>query len=583
MAILTYDRDRFYLDGEPHTILSGAMHYFRIPREYWYDRLLKLKECGFNTVETYTCWNLHEPREGEFDFSGMLDLEAYVSIAEELGLNVILRPGPYICAEWEFGGLPAWLLTYEKMPLRCNDALYLSKVRRYYTELFRRMVPHLSTNGGGIIMVQIENEYGSFGNDHDYTRAVRDMYRELGVDCLLFTSDGGIDWMLEGGTVDGELAVANFGSRPEMNFEALKKARPDQPLMCGEFWCGWFDHWHEQHHTREPSDYVGDFEKMLEMGASVNYYMFHGGTNFGFMNGANHDKFYQPTITSYDYNSPLSEAGDRTAGYYAVRDAIAKFTGVTTELTASESTKAAYGDIALTEVAPLLGSVDKLGETVTRPEPVYMEELGQSYGWILYSATVTASVMPLPLRFDVLHDRAVVFFDGKLAGILERGREQQDITLPAESGRKVRVDILVENMGRVNYGPKMRDRKGAVGIRFGQQYHFGWDITPMPMTDLSRVEYAPIGVESREGAHFLRGTLEVETPADTFIRLDGFSRGAVWVNGFNLGRYHNSAGPQKTLYCPAPMLKAGKNEIVVLETDGFERPVITSLDTPDLG
>ncbi len=595
MSILSYDNKQFLMsdahgmDGKPYTVLSGAMHYFRIPREYWLDRLTKLKECGFNTVETYTCWNLHERKEGEFNFTGMLDIAAYIRMAGELGLNVIVRPGPYICSEWEFGGLPAWLLQYDKMPIRCNDPLYLSKVKRYYTALFDQIGPLLSTKGGPIQMVQIENEYGSYGNDHEYMQAVADIYRELGVDCCLFTSDGACDWMLNGGTLPQYLSVANFGSNPRGNFKTLKFYRPDEPCMCGEYWCGWFDHWYEEHHTREVDDMVNPFKEMLADGASCNYYMFHGGTNFGWMNGANHADVYQPTITSYDYCAILSEAGDRTPAYYAVRDAIRDFTGVETTLTATESKKKGYGKVNFTGSISMLEAAPLLGKSVKRPVPVFQEELGQNFGFTMYSTTVKGPISGTRLNFEVLHDRASVYFDGKLQGIFERDRRNPDIILNLGVGESIRVDILVENMGRVNYGPMMRDRKGVTGIRFGQQYHFGWEIRPLTMpqydepNNLTDLPYVADTTDTFTGSVLKKGTMTVDEPADTFIRLDGYHHGCVWVNGFHLGRYYNDAGPQKTLYCPGVLLHEGENEVIVLETDGAENGVVTALDTPDLG
>lgn len=595
MSILSYDNKQFLMsdaqdmDGKPYTVLSGAMHYFRIPREYWLDRLTKLKECGFNTVETYTCWNLHERKEGEFNFTGMLDIAAYIRMAGELGLNVIVRPGPYICSEWEFGGLPAWLLQYDKMPIRCNDPLYLSKVKRYYKALFDQIGPLLSTKGGPIQMVQIENEYGSYGNDHEYMQAVADIYRELGVDCCLFTSDGACDWMLNGGTLPQYLSVANFGSNPRGNFKTLKFYRPDEPCMCGEYWCGWFDHWYEEHHTREVDDMVNPFKEMLADGASCNYYMFHGGTNFGWMNGANHTDVYQPTITSYDYCAILSEAGDRTPAYYAVRDAIRDFTGVETTLTAAESKKKGYGKVNFTGSISMLEAAPLLGKSVKRPVPVFQEELGQNFGFTMYSTTVKGPISGTRLNFEVLHDRACVYFDGKLQGIFERDRRNPDIVLNLGVGESIKVDILVENMGRVNYGPMMRDRKGVTGIRFGQQYHFGWEIRPLTMpqydepNNLTDLPYVADTADTFTGSVLKKGTMTVDEPADTFIRLDGYHHGCVWVNGFHLGRYYNDAGPQKTLYCPGVLLHEGENEVIVLETDGAENGVVTVLDTPDLG
>ena len=584
MGILTYENKNFLMDGRPYTILSGAMHYFRIPRQYWMDRLTKLKECGFNTVETYTSWNLHEKEEGIFDFTGMLDIAAYIECAQSLGLNVILRPGPYICAEWEFGGLPAWLLRYPDMEIRCFDEAFIEKVRRYYHALFGQVGRYLCTRGGSIIMVQIENEYGSYGDDKDYLRAVVDIYRECGVDCQLFTSDGACSFMLNGGTLPDFPCVANFGSRPAENFAALERFRPGQPTMCGEYWCGWFDHWYENHHTREPEELAKLFDDMLAYGASLNFYMFHGGTNFGFMNGANHTDVYQPTITSYDYCALLSEAGDLTPAYHAVRRVIENRTGKTLPpLTVTNSEKAAYGALTLNRSASLLSQADKLGRAVHSAAPKYMEDLGQSYGFTLYSTVARGPQEALPLTFDVCHDRAVVFVNGEFRGICERSRRADEIKLPLAAGETARVDILLENMGRVNYGPQLRDRKGLRGIRFGQQYHFGWDMTPLPMTNTENLEFAP-----HEGgaaaATFLAGTLLIDgAPKDTFLRLDGFHHGFVLVNGINIGRYHNDAGPQKTLYVPAPFLKEGENEIIVFETDGCETNVVTFTDIPELG
>lgn len=584
MMNFTYKGKSFLKDGEEYTIISGAMHYFRIPREYWRDRLLKLKECGFNTVETYTCWNLHEPEEGVFDFSGMLDLEAYIDIAAELGLNMILRPGPYICSEWEFGGLPAWLLNYKDMDIRCNDETFISKVEGYYKELLRRVVPKLCTNGGNIIMMQIENEYGSYGNDHEYMQRIADIYIENGVDCLLFTSDGAEHTMLSGGTLPQYLCVANFGSRPVENFAALEAFRPDQPKMCGEYWCGWFDHWYEEHHVRDPKELAGLFRDMIESGESLNFYMFHGGTNFGFMNGANDFDSYQPTITSYDYNALLSEAGDLTPAYYEVRKIIEEFRGEKLpELTVKNSEKAAYGKIKLTKRCSVFDALEKISAPVHTAAPKYIEDIGQYYGYTMYSTILKGPMEKRKLFFDVVHDRAVIYLDGKYAGYVERSRNEDEIEMELGKDETVRLDILCENMGRVNYGTKIVDRKGIKGVRFNLRYHFGWDMYPLPLNDLSALTFKEETGETNT-ASFLSGHLDIEgDPNDTFIRLDGFHKGVVFVNGFNLGRYYNDAGPQKTLYCPAPMLKKGRNEIIVFETDSVQDETIEFTDKPELG
>lgn len=582
MGILSCDKEQFLLDGEPYTVLSGAMHYFRIPRAYWYDRLLKLKECGFNTVETYVCWNLHEPREGEFDFSGNLDIAAYVQTAAELGLHVILRPGPYICAEWEFGGLPAWLLGYEKMRLRCGDPAFLSKVARYYAKLFDILRPHFAVNGGNIFMLQIENEYGAYGNDKSYLQAIADIYKDNQIDCLLFTSDGASPRMLSAGALENCFAVANFGSHVRESLAALKRFRPDQPMMCGEFWCGWFDHWFEAHHVRPADEVVKDFKTLLDMGANVNVYMFHGGTNFGFLNGANFSDKYEPTTTSYDYNAPLNEAGDRTELYYKLREEIcARFGGVPA-LTARDSEKRAYGKLKLTQSAGLFAHLDELSAPVCSSAPLFMEDVGQDFGYLLYRTTVEPQTGG-KLYFEQVHDRAQVFADGRLLGVLERwNRSAPELTLDA--GSPMRLDVLVENMGRVNYGGKLKDdRKGLYGVQIDGQYLFNWQMYPLPMQDLSRLRFAD-SEELTAGPVFLRGSLYIEdAPRDTFLRLDGLCKGFVMVNGVNIGRYFNSAGPQRTLYVPAPFLRQGENEIIVFESDHVNSLFVEFVDQPELG
>lgn len=584
MGILTYKNDRFYLDEKPFTVISGAMHYFRIPREYWHDRLLKLKECGFNTVETYTCWNLHERREGEFDFSGNLDLAAYIKEASDLGLNVILRPGPYICAEWEFGGLPSWLLSYENMTLRCYDEAFLSKVRRYYGELLPRIRPYLAVNGGPIFMLQIENEYGSYGNDKKYMQAIVDIYRENDMDCLLFTSDGPTYTMLAGGSMEGYLCVGNFGSKPKENYETMKSFREGQPFMCGEYWCGWFDHWGEAHHVRPADEIVSDVEDFMEIGASFNFYMFHGGTNFGFCNGANYAEKFDPTITSYDYNAPLNESGDRTETYYRIRETIGKYTTLP-PMTAVDSKKAAYGKVELTESAELFENLCNLSTPIHTAAPKFMEDMGQDFGYTLYHTTVNGPSDGWGLTIEKVHDRAQIFVDGEKKVTIERWNKDSYNTglgLPLAKGESVKMDILCENMGRVNYGNKILDRKGIKGVRFGQQYHFDWETYPLTMDDLSRLEFKK--TDELTAPAFYRGYLNIEgEPCDTFIRLDGFTKGFVKINGINIGRYFNPAGPQKTLYVPAPFLRNGENEIIVFESDSVTDPTVEFTGVHELG
>ena len=585
MNQITYDANRFYLDGKPHRIISGAIHYFRVPRPYWHDRLAKLKACGFNTLETYTCWNLHERREGKFDFSGNLDLAAYIDEAAALGLQVILRPGPYICAEWEFGGLPSWLLTYPHLPLRCYDERFIGLVERYYTALFAHIKGRLACDGGNVIMVQVENEYGSYGDDHRYMQAVADIYAKCGVNVPLFTSDGPTKWMFRGGTLDGVLAVANFGSRAAQAFDFLDTTRPDQPKMCGEFWDGWFDHWYEAHHVRGGDD-IDELRAMLERDGNFNVYMFHGGTNFGFLNGANHSGTYQPTITSYDYNAPLSEAGDMTPKYYAIKALLEEHFGPAPEMEVADSEKRAYGSFSPTACAPLLENTEAFPAPVESAMPMTMEELGQDFGFTLYRSVLEGPSEPLALNPGEARDRVHIFLDGKLVGIRERDRRDDEIKLELGKDERRALAILVENMGRVNYGPRLRDEKGLIaGVRLGNQFHFGWTQQAMRMEadELAKLDWQAPVLPAGQPA-FYRIPFTVDHPADTFLRLDGFVHGFAVVNGHNLGRYYYSAGPQKTLYVPAPFLHAGENELIVFETDEAAADcAAVFVDEPDLG
>lgn len=576
--------------------MSGAIHYFRVVPEYWEDRLLKLKACGFNTVETYVAWNVHEPKEGEFDFEGIADVERFIRLAGDLGLHVIVRPSPYICAEWEFGGLPAWLLEDANLRLRSYEESYLAKVDAYFDELLPRFKPLLCTNGGPIIAMQIENEYGSYGNDKKYLGYIRDGMKKRGMDVLLFTSDGPEDHMLQGGMVEGVLETVNFGSRAAEAFRKLREYQPEGPLMCMEFWNGWFDHWMEEHQSRPAADVAEALEEMLAEGASVNFYMFHGGTNFGFYNGANHIQRYEPTVNSYDYDTLLNESGEPTEKYWAVRKVLERYAELPEAELPAPIPKRAYGEVRLEEKADLFGQLDRLATPVQRTSPEPMEKVGQAYGFILYSTTVTGPRSGMNLVLQEVRDRALVFADGKYIGTTERWNPVElPLEVPAEG---LRLDILVENMGRVNYGPLMRDPKGITeGIRLGNQFLYDWTIRPLPLDSLEALEFEGNDGQQAVGGSaeepdasgtagslptFYRGTFNVEEKADTFLRLDGWTKGIAFLNGFNLGRYWE-VGPTRTLYVPAPLLREGENELIVFELHGTEASVVRLTDQADLG
>lgn len=584
---LTVDPDGFHLDGAPFRFIAGAIHYFRVPRPYWRDRLEKLKACGFNAVETYVAWNAHQPAPDSFVYDDMLDLVAFLNIAQELGLYAIVRPGPYICSEWEFGGLPWWLLKEDELQLRCMNEKYLSAVDKFYDDLIPRLLPMLSTRGGPVLMLQVENEYGSFGDDEEYLRYIRDGLIRRGVDVPLFTSDGPTDFMLTGGTLDGCLKTGNFGSSADSQFAKLREYQPNGPLMCTEFWNGWFDHWTEKHHFRKPEEAAQVLDEILASGASLSAYMFHGGTNFGFMNGANCPDVkypaseYQPTVNSYDDDAPVNEYGGLTRKYFLFRDVIGKYASIP-ELPAFEDKRRAYGEVRFTQSADLLDVVDRLSDPIRTTMVLPMEKLGQGYGFILYRIHVRGPREEMPLILSGLHDRAHIFVNGKLAGIQYRNDAEPVVRLsvPKEG---VELAILVENMGRVNYGPNMRDSKGVVGsVRLGQTFLYHWETLTLPLNNLEQIPFGELRpFDGRP--QLLRGVFSVDNePEDTFIRMDGFKKGVIFVNGFNLSRYWE-VGPQKTAYLPAPFLKKGENELIVLELDGRQSDVALLTDTPDLG
>lgn len=569
--------DQFCKDGKPIKLISGAVHYFRNLPETWPDIFEKLRAMGCNCVETYCAWNMHEPKPGTFDFTGRLDIVRFIKEAEKAGLMVIVRPGPYICAEWEFGGLPWWIQREDGLEIRCRNEVYIRYFDRYLDELLGRVRPLLCTNGGPVILLQCENEYGYYGDDREYLSYLRDGYRRRGIDVPLFTSDGGSEDSLLDGTVEGCLPTLNFGSRVEENFKVHDQLFPNCPKVCMEMWDGWFDAWgDEKHHTTDPQVYAGVVRDMLKKG-SLNIYMFIGGTNFGFTSGANHGEKFTPDVTSYDYDALLTECGDVTEKYKAVREVIREATGKELPPIPKDREKKAYGKVALTRSAGLLSNLDALSSPIHSDVPRAMEEYGIGYGYIAYRTVLNRDYRDAKLSFESLGDRAQVLVNGKLQGIAYLN-DSLEVTVNAKKGDV--LTILVENMGRANFGPKMMRKKGLPGrVLLGGKIHFSWDVYPLPMTDLSGLSFDG---DEAEAPAFYEGTFTVEEPADTFLRTDSFKKGFVVLNGFNLGRYWE-VGPQKTLYVPGSLLKKGENTLLLFESDGRKGEAeVEFVDRPEL-
>ncbi|XP_027625452.1 beta-galactosidase isoform X3 [Tupaia chinensis] len=582
---IDYRRDRFLKDGQPFRYISGSIHYSRVPRFYWKDRLLKMRMAGLNAIQTYVPWNFHEPQPGQYRFSEDHDVEYFIQLAHELGLLVILRPGPYICAEWDMGGLPAWLLEKESIVLRSSDPDYLAAVDKWLGVLLPKMKPLLYQNGGPIITVQVENEYGRyFSCDYDYLRFLQKLFRHhLGDDALLFTTDGAREKLLQCGALQGLYATVDFGAGENVTaaFQIQRMSEPKGPLVNSEFYTGWLDHWGQPHSTVQTEAVASSLYDILAHGANVNLYMFIGGTNFAYWNGANTP--YAPQPTSYDYDAPLSEAGDLTEKYFALRKVIQKLKTV---------------EAALDILCP--------AGPIKSPYPLTFIQVKQYFGFVLYRTTLPedcSQPTPLSSPFSGVHDRAYVAVDGVPQGVLERSNWT---TLKIVGKAGATLDLLVENMGRVNYGPYLKDFKGLVSnLTLGTQILTDWAIFPLDTEDAVRSHLG--GWAGHDSHHhdnpwahsssnytlpaFYVGNFSIpsgipDLPQDTFIQFPGWTKGQVWINGFNLGRYWPARGPQVTLFVPLHILKtSAPNVITVLELErapcGDDGPALCTVEFVD--
>ena len=578
---LTANERQFKIDGKPITLISGAIHYFRLPSEYWEDRLLKMKACGLNTIETYVPWNLHEPIPGKFDFSGNLDLSNFLKLAQKLRFYVLLRPGPYICSEWEFGGLPSWLLRDPTMKVRTMHRKFVNAVDEYFNVLLPLVKPFQYKHGGPIIAFQLDNEYGAYFKDDHYIPFLKNLMEKKDINELFFVSDTIED--LKKQTVPDVLKTVNF-KRVDNHLNDLQALQPNAPLMVMEFWTGWFDWWGHAHHKLTVQEFGETLNKILSAKSSVNFYMFFGGTNFGFMNGGFRDDVYKSDITSYDYDALIAENGDLTLKYHRAKKIISQYYPNYVPNSIDIPTinlRKAYKEISVSELV-VLWDVLQLLSNEKSELPISMEMLninngaGQSYGYILYSAEYTTMGSGKLNQLKHVNDRGIVFIDRKIVlNVHEKNKYEEHIFPPDKNKKVSKIELLIENGGRINWKELDNQRKGLLGpLVVDEKVIKDWTIYPLEMKPdfikslLSINKWnkvSPLMDYKLKAPSFLKATLNLgETPSDTYLDMSEWGKGVVFVNGKNLGRYW-SIGPQKTLYLPAPWLKVGENNIIVFE------------------
>lgn len=560
-------KEKFYLNDKPFQIISGSFHYFRTVPEYWRDRMEKLKNMGCNTVETYIPWNFHEPDRGRFLWDGRRNILKFIEIAKELGLYMIIRPSPYICSEWDLGGLPAWLLRDGNMRLRCSCKPYLDAVDNYYSVLMPNLVPYQIDKGGNIILMQIENEYGYYGNDTAYLQFLADTMRKYGITVPFVTSDG--PWNAEtfsAGQLPEALPTGNFGSDMKKQFDTIQGYIGDRPLMCMEYWAGWYDAWGEKHHTSDLEQNKADLDEVMRRG-SINFYMFAGGTTFGFMNGCN-EGAKTPQVTSYDFDAPLTEDGRITEKYLVLRSVIEKYREVPQIPLTTEIRRREYGKIAVSRKTDLFCTLEKISEPISSPYPVSMEEVGQNYGYILYRTRLSDNEAVREVRLEGASDRVWGFMNGSRIFTAYGENLWNKFEIKCDE-KGARCDFLVENCGRVNFGGTIETQRKGISraVRINDLRRYGFEIFRLP---LNEEQIAGIDFDSgySEGVPaFYEFRFNADESADTFLELDGFGKGCAFINGFNLGRFWE-IGPQRRLYIPAPLIGSGENTIVIFETEG---------------
>lgn len=574
----------FLLDGKPFLIKAAEMHYTRIPAEYWEHRIQMCKALGMNTICIYAFWNIHEQKEGVFDFKGQNDIAAFCRLAQKHGMYIMLRPGPYVCSEWEMGGLPWWLLKKKDIKLRTNDAYFLERTKLFMNEIGKVLADLQVSRGGNIIMVQVENEYGAYATDKEYIANIRDIVKGAGfTDVPLFQCDWSSTFQRNG--LDDLVWTINFGTGANIDaqFKKLQEARPNAPLMCSEFWSGWFDHWGRKHETRDAETMVSGIKDMLDRHISFSLYMTHGGTTFGHWGGAN-SPAYSAMCSSYDYDAPISEAGWATPKYYKLREMMMQYADSAQVI---PDVPAAYPvieipEFELKEVAPLF---DNLPEPKLSEDIKPMEQFDQGWGTILYRTSLPEVKEGTTLLIDEVHDWAQVYADGKLLGRLDRRRGQNSLVLPSLQ-KGTRLDILVEAMGRVNFDVAIHDRKGITNkvellTETDKKELKNWEVYSFPVDyDFAESKKYAEG-EKLDAPAYYRATFELDRVGDVFLDMQTWGKGMVWVNGKTMGRFWK-IGPQQTLFMPGCWLKKGKNEIIVLDLLGPEKATVSGLKRPIL-
>ncbi|MBS1706766.1 MAG: beta-galactosidase [Armatimonadetes bacterium] len=565
---------QFLLDGKPFQIHSGELHPSRIPKEYWRHRIQMAKAMGLNTISIYTFWNDHERKEGKWDFkSGSRDLAEFIRLVKEEGMWLLLRPGPYSCAEWDFGGIPPYLLKYPDLKVRCMDPHYIHGAENYLSRIAKIAKPFQISEGGPILMIQLENEYGSFGNDRNYMKWLHDFWVKQGFKVPFFTADGATTYMLEAGTYPG----AAVGLDPLTNLDQIKLAHrynPGVPVFCSETYPGWLTHWGEEWARVSADDCAKNVRFYLDNKLSFSLYMIHGGTNFGFTAGANNGgKGYEPHVTSYDYDAPIDEQGRANPKYMAIRG---EFEKGGTKLPPIPGSMPAMSIPAISMKA--YSSIwNRLPKAVELVQPKPFESLGLYQGMAIYRTKLIGHKSG-KLTVKDLHDFGVVLVDGKFVGTLDRREGRMSIDLPAAQSEVPTLEILVEGMGHINFAADMIDRKGITDrVTLNGMTLMNWDFIPLPLYMEWVNSLKPGEVDSRPGKIF-SGEFRLESTADTFFEMTGYQKGYVWVNGHNLGRYW-SIGPQKRLFCPAGWLNKGFNQILVLDLLGTQSAPISSFET----